>query len=167
MKIILCSALISSFGLIGCSQVIPPATPPTPTPKSTYVKAPFDAVWSAVVEYFADTRIPIQTIDKASGIIASKGFELGPELRLSWMDCGTAGGKPLVEQANDVMKANADFNVFVRPTGDSTEIRLNVGMNGSRMTPFAGNQYTEQKCISNGKFEEGLLARIAQRSNRH
>lgn len=153
-----------SFGmlavlLVACHAVQPPVVAPVP---EAVVPRPFDAVWSTVVEGFADARVPIETIEKASGIIATRAFRLTFEQLKAWGNCGMAGGKPILEQVNgNVMRGAADFNVFVRPRGDSTVVRVNVGIQGERMNPLVGNSFTPDVCTSSGAFERMLLARFS------
>ena len=106
----------------------PPAPAPTPVPHDAYIHAPYDAVWSSAVQYFADTRIPISTIDKASGLMASKDFSLSGDLIVRWVTCANKDGSPRAMKAENtdramaagMGRASADFNVFLRAAGDST-----------------------------------------------
>src|SRR5262245_16194028 len=56
-----------------CAKAQQPGGQP-PAPQTVYIHAPFDAVWGATVEAFANNRLPISTIDKASGLLVSKDF---------------------------------------------------------------------------------------------
>ena len=46
------------------------------------IDAEYDDVWSAVVEYFAVSNLPIDTIEKDSGLIVT-----------SWLDAGAGSGR--------------------------------------------------------------------------
>ncbi|MGH9897071.1 MAG: hypothetical protein ACREA0_34765, partial [bacterium] len=59
-------ALVAS---IGCGYQ-PPA-PPMPR-DATEVTASFGRTWDAVIDEFADRNIPIRTIERASGLIATE-----------------------------------------------------------------------------------------------
>ena len=148
-----------AVALVGCATLQPPAA--VEPMKDVYVRAPFDSVWTRAVAFFADARVPISTIDRSSGLIASRAFTLDFAQLQLWGDCGSANGKPLLEQVNAaVMRGSADFNVLVKPAGDSTAVRVNVGIQGSRMNPFAGNSFTPDHCVSSGAFERALIARL-------
>lgn len=57
--------------LVGCaaSQQLTPATPRTDT---AVLDAPFDKVWQATVATLAEEGMPIQTIEKESGIVTTQ-----------------------------------------------------------------------------------------------
>lgn len=148
--------------LVACAPgVVPPAAPPAPT--EHYVRAPFDTVWQRVVGFFADSRVPIRTIDKSSGIIASSGFELPFDLAQKWADCGkTSSGQTALDrlqEIHNIPSISADFNVFVRPAGDSTGVRVNVGMSGTADSP--GGRVA-LRCVTNGEFEKALVAQVSR-----
>jgi SAM-dependent methyltransferase len=154
------SALVGTALLaMGCVTVQPPpVAPPSP---DVHVRAPFDTVWQRTVAFFADNRISIQTIDKNSGLIVSNGFLLTPTITREWVDCGTtSAGEPAVEMyyknANPVSSA-ADFNVFVRPVGDSTVVRVNMGVHVTATT-LGGP--VPQQCVSRGVFERALYRHV-------
>lgn len=145
-----------------CYPVRPPESAPAP---DATIAAPVDAVWSAVIEAFADVRVPIETIEKASGLVATRTFRLTFDQLKAWGNCGVANGKPLLEQVNaQVMYGTADFNVFVRPTADGTLVRVNLGVQGYRMNPYQNNQFTPDVCVSSGAFERNLLAFVQART---
>ena len=147
-----------------CTSVTPPA--PAPAPADAYVRANVDRTWPAIVQFFADTRIPISTIDKASGIVASKDFALTGDIAQRFLDCGTTkDGKAAVTGidqfiAKGLARASGDFNVFVRPSGDSTAVRVNVGYRVESMNPMAYNRFTPVNCVTSGAFERDLVEYI-------
>jgi hypothetical protein len=147
----------------GCRQTHVPQPAPD-APNEAYLRAPRDAVWQGVIAFFADSRMPIATIDKESGLIASRAFALSSDQRLAWMHCGSAGGASVVEPADSAVRAEADFNVLVRPAGASTAVRVNVGFNASRVNPVRGDRYAPLECMSNGTFERALLNAIRFRT---
>ena len=138
-----------------CATVIPPAEPPPPS--DLYVPGSFDQNWQGVVEFFADSRIPIQTIDRSSGLIISNRFQLSPELVERWVDCGKAssGGSTIarLRAVNNFPTILADFNVLIRQRGDSTAVRVNLGMTGTARSPGG---IVDLRCVTNGGFEEAL-----------
>lgn len=151
-------SIICVLFLVGLAAACP-ATPPAPppAPRDTYVRVPFDSAWQGVIAYFADTRVPISTLDKASGLVVSRDFVLSFPLLKLWGDCGKIRGYPVLDQARPFSAtATADFNVFLRPAGDSTAVRVNFGLRGFAMN----GKFRDTPCVSNGKFEEGMIERI-------
>lgn len=149
---------------VGCLTMKPPTTPPVPT--NSYIRAPYDTVWQRVIGVFADARIPIQTLEKASGLIASTRFRLSPAQVKQWADCGTApayGGITVLEYYErnhmPIPDLLADFNVFVQPANDSTGVRVNLGLSSDA----AARTPTTLTCVTNGKFEGALVNAIGGR----
>jgi hypothetical protein len=150
---LLCAA---SFGLSSCAR---PIVPPRPTPPKDYVlHLPYDQIWAGVVSFFADTKMPIKVIDKASGFLASGTFSLDSALTRDWIDCGMVGRDSatalLTSSAPIGLFVEADFNVFVRKLGgDSSAVRVNMTATGH----YAGGR---TPCVSNGRFEQSLIRRM-------
>lgn len=64
-------------------------------PVATY-DADYDAVWTAVIEYFATANLPIQTIEKDSGLIVTEWMDasensISAKENKLYCDCGGAG----------------------------------------------------------------------------
>ena len=58
------------------------------------IDASYDAVWAAVVEFFAIGSLPIDTIEKDSGLIVTSWMDAGKgphEENKDYCDCGSAG----------------------------------------------------------------------------
>jgi hypothetical protein len=156
-RVALCLCCVAT----ACLGIKPPAQPPTPT--DTYIRAPFDTTWQRVIGFFADSRVPIQTIEKASGLIVSTKFRLSDEQTLVWADCGRGRGGTAFEAVKrmglGLPLVLADFNVFVRPSVDSTAVRVNLTLNGENDLQVSG--HTSMVCVTNGKFEQALIARVS------
>ena len=144
-----------------CAPTMIPPREPSP-PADHYVRAPLDTVWQRIVTYFADSRIPIQTIDRGSGLIASTRFQLPLSLAESWADCGRAStGEPTLAKLraiNNLPTFTADFNVLVRARGDSTAVRSNIGSTATARSP-AG--LVPIRGVSTGELEKESAARVA------
>ena len=145
---------------VGCATVVPPAAPPPP--KESFVAAPFDTVWQRAVAFFANSRVPIQTIEKSSGLIASTRFQMPFDQIEAWADCGNAssGGSTIarLKAINNLPTVLADFNVLLRPVGDSTAVRVNLGYSATVRAP-AG--MVQLQCVTNGAFEQALTAYVS------
>ncbi len=154
------AAAIGMVAATACTTMVPPAPPPAPVER--FIRAPFDTVWQRTVGFFADSRIPIRTIDKASGLIASTDFELSFDDAEAWADCGsTSSGEPTLSRLkaiNNIPRIRADFNVVVQSWADSTGVRVNLGFTGTANSPAGVVPLT---CVTNGRFEEALVKSIS------
>jgi hypothetical protein len=141
---------------IGCTGIVPPPMPPVPS--NTYVHVPFDTAWQRAIGFFADSRIPIQTIEKASGLIVSTKMRLSSSQVQRWADCGHHGQTPALEFYRrshfEPRPMLADFNIFVQPAGDSTAVRVNLGLDIDMSPSTTGVALV---CVTNGQFEKSLI----------
>jgi hypothetical protein len=122
------------------------------------IDANYDAVWSAVVEYFAVSSLPIATIEKDSGLIVTgwmdAGNGSGAENKV-YCDCGGSG-------LNTQDWTRGKFNVFVKSLGDEkTQIRVtSTYQQGRHFSDVASTV----NCSSTGFLEKGVhdyvLARV-------
>ena len=124
------------------------------TPPKTYdfdpvavVDADFDTVWSTLVEYFAISSLPIQTIEKDSGLIvtswmnASSGYGEADE---RFCDCGGAG-------LAITHWTRGKFNVFAKSVGDGrTQLRVTCTYQQHRELL---DTYGTVSCVSTGFLE--------------
>ena len=113
------------------------------------VEADFDAVWSAVVEYFAISSLPIDTIEKDSGLIvtswmdASRGY--GGSENKTICDCGGAG-------MMITHWARGKFNVFVKEAGGGgVELRVTCTYQQRRELM---ESFSTVNCPSTGHLEK-------------
>lgn len=134
------TVLLPAVMLLGGCIATPPKTHPAPA--DVIVHVPFDATWQRIIAFFANDNIQIQTIDKASGLVASQQSALTRDQAVTWVDAGTALGGPRTR----LLVVTASFNVFVRPLGDSTSVRVNFA-------PRCGSV----PCVSTGVFETALI----------
>lgn len=102
----------------------PPQPPAAPAPVSaTPVSASFGKAWDAVIDVFAQRNIPIKTIERASGFIATDPLAVAIQRDgkpHAWADCGKAifGGY--------FPPTNATYNVRVK--GDSTRSTVQISV---------------------------------------
>lgn len=152
-------AVIVFLPIAACATIAPPR-PVTPT--TTYIRLPFDTTWTRVVRFFADAQVPIQTIDRSSGVIASGPFRLPADRVEAWADCGTmSNGETAIARLAAIKNfpvITATFNVFLQPTRDSTSVRVNLGLDGTADSPGGP---TKLRCVTNGAFERDLVASLA------
>lgn len=102
-----------------------PQAPAAPTPHNAVeVSASFGKTWDALIDQFADRNIPIKTIERASGLIATDPLRVGESL-LDAADCGKdwTGTK--------VYPTNVVYNALVR--GDSSHSTIRITARWSRI----------------------------------
>lgn len=111
----------------------------------------FETVWSAIVEYFAIGNLPIQTIEKDSGLIVT-----------SWMDASTISGssedKRLCDCGGSGLTSprwtRGKFSIFVKRVAEG-RIDLRVTCTYEQYRVFADAASTVL-CNSTGYLEDGL-----------
>lgn len=143
--------VLLALALSACTNTPPPA-PPAPRASLT-VPLSVGRVWDAVIEQFAETSVPIQTMERASGLIVTTPMGVAASDGLAWANCGKdALGTPLPATL-------VSYNVLVR--GDSTSANLRVtarwasgGMGGSATV----------ECVTRNVYEPDLEAAVAKRA---
>ena len=117
-KPLLALALLVFVALLGCQPIPPqPAAPRDGTP----IAASFGKTWDAAIDEFATRAIPIETLDRASGLIVPRGYSLTPTTEAEakkWADCG----RDMLAISHS--PATVKFNVVVR--GDSVRSTVQV-----------------------------------------
>jgi hypothetical protein len=103
--------------LVGCFFAYKAPAPPVPRP-ATSVNASMGRTWDAVIDMFAARNIPIRTIERASGIIATDQLSVGSE-GSAWADCGSKGSER-------VRPNNASYNVLVRGDSGASTVKATV-----------------------------------------
>jgi hypothetical protein len=106
--------------------------------------------WDAVIDLFATRNIPIRTIERASGIIATEGLRVEPEDGAKWADCGQYGNF-------QYRPTTAIYNVLVR--GDSTSSTVRTTVRWSYITLKVNFD-----CTSSHEWERGLEQDVRTRA---
>jgi hypothetical protein len=135
--------------VVGCAT---PAIAP-PTPRATMdVGASFGRTWDAVIEQFAERNIPIKTLDRTSGLIATDNLEVGRSLRDA-ADCG----KDWAGSTSIYRPTNVSYNVLVRGDSNRSSVRVNARWirigNGRSLL---GTGQTTEECSTRGTWEYSL-----------
>ncbi len=138
------------LALIGCNQLTPPA-PATPR-IATPVTASFGRTWDAVIDEFADRNIPIRTIERASGLIATEQLTISYK-DTAEADCGRLGNYP------PLSPTHAIYNVLVR--GDSLQSTVKVTM---RWMYIANKASLE--CSTRHRWEQAFQETVRLRAQR-
>ncbi len=136
--------------LSGCYTYQPPepASPRDATP----VSATAGQTWDAVIDLFAARNIPIRTIEKASGLIASDELAVDPADGPKWGDCGELGN-------NHYYPNEAVYNVVVRGDSAGASVRTTV-----RWTHRTGGDDPDRDCATTYVWEEGLETEVKSRA---
>ena len=129
--------------------------PPTPQPRdATPVNASMGATWDAVIDLFASRNIPIRTIERASGIIATEALRVDPDDGALWADCGGVKG---AIRAGRFHPNWAIYNVLVR--GDSTRSTVRATVRWSYI-----HEKENTTCTSNYSWETELEKDVRSRA---
>lgn len=131
------------------------ATVPVPRQiqNSFPIEKPFDSVWQAVIEAFAELNLPIMNIEKVSGLITTDWLLVNK----TYCDCESPGFTPATKEHR------GKFNVYVKKNDENTcEVKINclyemiiyyTGSTGPR----------KYECISTGKLEAEIFKRIQEK----
>lgn len=101
-----------------------------------------------MVDLFAARNIPIRTMERASGFVATRPLLVDLADGERWADCGTALGKSLGAR-------QAEYNVLVR--GDSTSATVRATVLWERPGSPAG-------CVTRGVWESDFEAAVKARA---
>ena len=117
------SIAVSSLVLLGgCVKAVPPIV--APERPSVEVAAPFEETWISVIDVFASRNIPIQTLDRSSGlIVAAPSGVSGPDADRR-ASCGAV--KHGLDPARKLRATHAEYNIVVRSTSAGSTVRVNV-----------------------------------------
>lgn len=147
----LCGSIL--FVILACMRTIPPA-PPVPR-DAMNVAAPFDRTWSAVIDVFAAKNIPIRTLDRSSGFIATDRLSVGSGTLgrepHPYADCGSA------QLLGYYPPTDATYNIRVKGAASSSTVQVNV-LWVSTIPP------SSPQCSTKGVWETELESAIKARA---
>ena len=135
---------------VACSSY---QAPPPPAPRdATRVSASAGQTWDAVVDLFAVRNIPIRTIDRATGLVATDELSVGTEGR-QWADCG---------KLNSVLLGpdRATYSVLVRGDSATSSVKATVRWADSAAKPGV------VRCSTSHAWEEGFEAAVKTQAER-
>ena len=128
-----------------------PPSPPAPNPAMA-VNASFGRTWNAAIDVFAARNIPIETLDRASGLIVAQPEAVpSPQnaaARVALADCGSDA------LGTQGYPETAYYNVLVR--GDSVRSTVHVTVK------WIGDLGTV--CSTRGIFEQGFAESVKQKA---
>ena len=112
----------------------------------------YDIVWSAIISFFAESNVPIRTIEKTTGLIVAES-EIFPE---AWADCGS--GWFFENRSN----AKGTFNVFAaKQTDGGVKVTVNASFYATSFDVLNEAPNPPIRCYSTGEFERMLLDYVA------
>ena len=138
------------------SQAVPPE--PAPPGMATFVSASFDLTWTAALDRFAESAIPVATIDRASGELTTERVDVTPAEAIEYADCGSTGapGNPSPYPASSVV-----YRVVVLDEGRSSTILVTASWDAlDRAAPFP----CETTRVRENELQEDI--RLAAEANR-
>lgn len=112
-----------------------------------------DTVWSATVETFAELNLPIDNMEKDSGLITTDWINFTGTGNKEWCDCGGLG--IAVENSR-----RGKFNVFVKQTGTTVSVRVNCQF---QQVASLGGTVVNRECVSTGSLESRINSLIASK----
>jgi hypothetical protein len=144
--------------VVVCLVLIACGVPPVPRTivNSFPIDKPFDSVWTAVIEVFAELSLPILNMEKASGLITTDSISFrGQKDQTGYCACGSARF-PLYE-----IDRQGKFNVFVKKTSvDSIELQVNAVF--EKVAQFE-TTIERTPCVSTGKLEAEIYRRVSEK----
>lgn len=143
--------VIAAYALVTACAVATPPAPPAPR-TATDVSASFNKTWEAVIDQFANENIPIRTVDKASGIIATEVLQVPTNLD-GVADCGRDMGVGL-------RPTHASYNVLVRGDSAKSTVRINVRWTRTGMARGLSTATVTEECSTRSVWEPGIEAKI-------
>lgn len=132
--------------LLACAP--PPRPRPVDVMNSATISAPFEAVWTALVEHLASRQIQIKTLTRDSGFLDTEFMALPTDIVADY--AWTGGNLPSLLHDMGRIKAN----IFVKGISDrETSVTINCLVQVHRSTE--GGSYSD--ALSTGRFEGEIL----------
>jgi hypothetical protein len=127
-------------------------SPILPPPHRDEIQAPYEATWRALIRALAKENVPLRTVAKDSGVIASDDFVTPIGV---YADCGRIGDVILEGEAL------VTFTLFVQPnSAGSTELQINAKMRTQGHRKGSSGALKPQpvfQCASTGRWEANLV----------
>jgi hypothetical protein len=143
---------IAGLGFLAAAACSRPfVSPLAEPPYRNRAPAGYDATWRALVRAFQAENVPLRTVAKDSGVIASDDFVSPIGV---YADCGRLGAVALEGEAL------VAFTVFVQPNGNAaTELQVNSKMRThAYRRGDSGSLRSDRvfQCASTGRWEANL-----------
>ena len=125
--------------------------PPRIIENSFAIEGNYDSVWSAVIETFAELQIPIDNMEKDSGLITTDWIDFTGQTNEDYCDCGNLG-------INIERSRTGKFNAFLKRDAENS-CKLTVNCQFEQTFSFGDNLY-KRKCVSTGTLEREIYDRV-------
>lgn len=143
---------VAATTMIGCATVRPT---PHQFAKTFQLGSNFDDVWAATVQTFAELNLPIESIEKESGLITTERILLGWESE--YCDCGKPG------LFGTDFDRTVRFNAFLRSdAGGAATLTINADFQVNRNNSMTETT-TMVPCESTGVFELRIKDKVAEK----
>lgn len=156
------ATLLLTAILSACSSVGTKNVHQADVNSSSVYKESFSTVWEDAIEWFAINNIPIDKMDKESGLLTS---EYGLNVNQKIVDCGEpTGNMGLYKAKFDGMYAN--INVLIRERDNGTRATMNVFGNAhvSLRNGYGLVGESNSRCYSTGGLEESFHAFLSDKN---
>jgi len=157
--------MVKRIFLVGLVCLALAACASVPVPRqiqnSFSVDQPFEEVWQAVIEIFAELNLPIMNMEKASGLITTDWISFrGQKNETGYCSCGSAG-YPFREQDR-----SGKFNVYVKKVSYAPcEIKVNAVFEQFSADVVSNSGATRTRpCVSTGKLEKEIYDRVLEKT---
>lgn len=105
-----------------------------------------DRLWLAVIDFFADRNIPIRTLDRVSGFIATEPLSVRDSKAEGWADCGSTDNGPL-------SPTGATYNVRVRGDSVRSTVQITVRWTGYFEDAMVARNSRPVDCVTLNSWE--------------
>lgn len=141
MKIRTISAVVGLLVAAGCISIVGGGDDDEYRRAETY-QASYDVTWRAVLQSFAELDLPIATIERESGLVAT-----------DWILVAQADER--MDCPDDARQAEMRLNVLVEEAGSGTRMTIT---SGARALTEDG---VLQRCSSTGALERAIQRRVS------
>lgn len=127
--------------------------------RSKTIEKPFDQVWADTVDWFASLGIPIDKIQKDSGLISSTWG--GTTTNQTYISCGDPTGNIGLYRGRFI-DMSIDINILVRPDGQHAKATINVFGNAvvDVSNAFGSVSRNRVQCESRGVLERNYFGHL-------
>ncbi len=132
----------------GCAN-IPPTSYPPPAPVT--INDSVAGVWPAIIDVITERQLPIQTVDRASGLVQT---EIIRSHAIEWWDCGRYGQTRASIAENEGVYVVLTISAVPR---GGTQTQLRVGAD-PRVSTASG-----APCNSRGQYEREFIDQVVAR----
>lgn len=149
------AVLLMMVTLIACSPVGTKNVEKVDVDKLRHYSQSYDQIWERSIEWFAVNNIPLDKVDKTSGVIFSK---YGLDASQMIIDCGEATGSIGLNKAR-IDGRYANINVIFRKRKDGVEVMMNVfgSAHVSLHNAYGLVDESSSRCYSTGILEAGFF----------